>query len=243
MDQRLEVIEELAAAVKAAGVKFFLAFQRRFDAHFQRARRAVLEGAIGTPLKLHLVARDPAPPPVSYLKQSGGLFLDMASHDFDMARFLVGADIEEISATACACDPEIAAVGDVDQASCTLKFANGVIGVIDNSRTSASGYDQRAEVFGSKGSAFVENVVPNTLRSTHREGSSRDAPFSFFMDRYAEAYVAEMQAFVDVVLNDKPVPCGMEDGRLTVLYAAAARLSLKEKRTVAVAELTQAPRA
>lgn len=237
VDKSLAVIDELAAVVRDAGIKFFLGFQRRFDAHFQRARAAVQSGAVGTPVKLHLVSRDPAPPPVGYLKQSGGLFLDMASHDFDMARFLVGADIAEITAVAVARDPEIGAIGDVDHTLCTIKFDNGCVGVIDNSRSSALGYDQRAELFGTDGSSFVGNLVPNTCSATDKDGHHRDAPLNFFMERYADAYVQEMNAFVDVVLNDKPVPCGLEDGRLTVIYAAAAELSVKEKRTVKVSEI------
>lgn len=243
VDKRLDVIDDLAAVVRDAGVKFFLGFQRRFDENFRRAQRAMTDGSIGTPLKLHLVSRDPAPPPVGYLKQSGGLFLDMSSHDFDMARFLTNSNISEISAVATANNPEIGEIGDVDQTICTLRFENGVIGVIDNSRSSALGYDQRAELFGSEGAAFVGNVVPNTASLTGKSGYSSDPPLNFFMERYAEAYVEEMAAFVDVVLNDKPVPVGIADGRLTVIYAAAAELSVKEKRTVKVDEIKADPKA
>lgn len=237
VDKSLAVIDELASVVRQSGVKFFLGFQRRFDVNFQRAQKAVADGDVGTPVKLHLVSRDPAPPPVGYLKQSGGLFLDMASHDFDMARFLVGSDISEITAVAVACNAEIGAIGDVDSTLCTIKFDNGCIGVIDNSRSSALGYDQRGEVFGTKGSSFVGNVVPNTCDSTDKDGHHRDAPLNFFMERYADAYLREMTAFVEVVQNDKAVPVGLEDGRLTVIYAAAAELSVKEKRTVKVSEI------
>lgn len=236
VDKSLEVIDELDRVVRDAGVKFFLGFQRRFDTHFKRARDAMESGAIGTPFKLSLISRDPAPPPVAYLKQSGGIFLDQASHDFDMARFLTGSDITEITAVGVATDPEIAAIGDLDHTLCTVKFANGCIGTIDNSRSCPVGYDQRAEFFGSKGSISINNVVPNTCASTDKDGYHSDAPLNFFMERYTDAYFEEMTSFVDVVLNDKPIPCGIPDGRLTIIYAAAADLSIKEKRTVLVSE-------
>lgn len=243
VDKSLATIEELSAVVRDSGVKFFLGFQRRFDTHFQRCKRAREEGHVGTALKLHLVSRDPSPPPVGYLKQSGGLFLDMSSHDFDMARFLMGSDIIEITANAMAYNKDIADIGDVDHTFCTVKFESGAVGLIDNSRSSALGYDQRAELFGTDGSAFVDNVIPNTCSFTGRDGHYSDPPLNFFMQRYAEAYVEEMETFVDVVLNDKPVPVGIDDGRLTVIYAAAANLSVKEKRTVKVSEIVADPKA
>lgn len=237
VDKSLEVIDELSKVIDAAGVKFFLGFQRRFDVHFQRAKKAMDDGQIGKPLKLNLVARDPAPPPVAYLQQSGGIFLDMSSHDFDMARFLTGSNITEVSAVGMNDDPEIAAIGDYDHTLCTVRFENGCVGVIDNSRSSPLGYDQRAELLGSVGSVYVDNVVPNMCEYTDKSGYHSDAPVNFFMERYADAYLKEMRAFVDVVLHGKPVPCGIEDGRLTIVYAAAARLSLKEKRTVKISEV------
>lgn len=237
VDKSLSVIDELAAVVAKSSVKFFLGFQRRFDSHFQRARKAMDDGTVGRPLKLHLVSRDPAPPPVGYLKQSGGLFLDMSSHDFDMARFLTGSNVTEITAVGLADDPEIGAIGDFDHTLCTARFENGCMAVIDNSRSCQLGYDQRAELFGSNGSVTVENVVPNTCTSMDKAGYHSDPPLNFFMERYDDAYVKEMTAFVDVVVNDKPVPCGLEDGRLTVIYAAAANLSLAEKRTVKISEI------
>eukprot|EP00171_Calliarthron_tuberculosum_P019418 IDg19418t1 len=157
---------------------------RRYDRHFLAARKARESGAIGAPVKLHLVSRDPSPPPIGYLKQSGGIFSDQSSHDFDMARFLVGSDIVEISAIAVATDPEIAAIDDYDHTLCSIKFANGCFGTIDNSRSSALGYDQRAELFGSKGSVFVDNVTPTTATHCNTEGVKTDNPEAFFMQRY-----------------------------------------------------------
>lgn len=237
VDKSLATIDELISVLKETDVKFFLGFQRRFDVHFNRAREVRDSGYIGKPLKLHLLSRDPAPPPVGYLKQSGGLFLDMSSHDFDMARYLIGSDITEVSATGMADDPEIGAIGDYDHTMVMCRFENGAMAVIDNSRSCQLGYDQRAEFFGTKGSVMVENVIPNQCSYTNQEGYHSDKPLSFFMDRYADAYVEEMTQFVDVCINDKAVPVGIEDGRLTVLYAAAANLSIKEKRWVKVSEI------
>ncbi|PXF40939.1 putative oxidoreductase YrbE [Gracilariopsis chorda] len=236
VDKNLHIIADLNNTLAQHPVKFFLGFQRRFDSHFRRAKAAVQSGAIGKPIKLHLTSRDPAPPPVGYLKQSGGLFLDMSSHDFDMARFLTGSNVASISAVGMADNPEIAAIDDLDHTLVTATFENGCIVTIDNSRASSLGYDQRAEFFGTAGSVNVGNVHPNTCHFTDKDGYHSENPLNFFMERYAEAYVEEMKAFVDVVLNDTPVPCGIEDGRLTVLYAAMANLSIKEKRAVHIGE-------
>lgn len=237
IDQNLAVIDDLAAVVRDANVKFFVGFQRRFDGNFVRAKKARDAGFLGTPLKLHLVSRDPAPPPVDYLKKSGGIFLDQTAHDFDMARFLVGSDITEIMATGIASDPEIAAIGDHDHTICHLKFANGVIGTIDNSRSSPMGYDQRAEFFGTNGSISVQNSYPNAATYCDRTGTHKDNPMPFFMERYAEAYLQEMMAFVDCVVEDTPVPCSIVDGRLPVVYAAAAKKSIEEGRPVKIEEV------
>lgn len=237
VDKSLAVIDELAKTVEASGVKFFLGFQRRYDANFKAAREARVSGSLGVPLKVHLVSRDPSPPPIGYLKQSGGIFSDMSSHDFDMARFLVGSDIVEISAVAVAADPEIGAIGDYDHTLCTIKFANGCFGTIDNSRNSALGYDQRAELFGSKGSVFVGNLTPTTAAYAGVDGIKTDNPEPFFMQRYADAYLEEVKDFVACVLEDKPVPCGIPDGRLPIIYAAAANKSVQEGRPIKVADV------
>ncbi|KAI0563818.1 Myo-inositol dehydrogenase [Gracilaria domingensis] len=237
VDKNLQIIADLEQVLaKHPECKFFLGFQRRFDKNFKHAKSVADSGAIGKPIKLHLTSRDPAPPPVGYLKQSGGLFLDMSSHDFDMARFLTGSNVVSISAVGIADNPEIGAIGDLDHTLVTATFENGCIATIDNSRASALGYDQRAEFFGTKGSVNVGNVHPHTCDSTDKDGYHSDSPLNFFMERYADAYVEEMKAFVDVVVNDTPVPCGIEDGKLTVLYAAMANLSIKEKRSVLISE-------
>lgn len=228
VDKSLSAVDALAKEVAVSGVKFFLGFQRRYDANFRAARAAREKGEIGEVVKVHLVSRDPAPPPIGYLKQSGGIFSDQASHDFDMARFLVGSDITEVAATAVALNKEIGAIGDFDHVLTNLKFANGAFGTIDNSRLSKLGYDQRAELFGTGGSAFVGNVTPTTAIKADETGIKTDNPEPFFMQRYANAYLEEMKDFISICLEDKPVPCTIADGRKPMLYALAAAKSVKE---------------
>ena len=156
-----EVDRALAAAAKA-GVQLQLGFNRRFDANYARVRHAITSGEIGEPHILHIISRDPAPPPLAYIKVSGGIFVDMAIHDFDMARFLIGSEVEEVYVQAdVRVDPAIGQAGDVDTAVTMLRFKNGVIGTIDNSRKAAYGYDQRVEVFGSGGAINTNNNYPN----------------------------------------------------------------------------------
>ena len=151
----------MLAAVAKAGVKLQVGFNRRFDANFARVRQAIVAGEIGTPALLHIISRDPGPPPVSYVKVSGGMFLDMTIHDFDMARFLIGAEVVEVyTQAAVTVDPAIGEAGDVDTAVIMLKFANGVIGTIDNCRRASYGYDQRVEVLGSKGAIATCQQLP-----------------------------------------------------------------------------------
>lgn len=236
----LEEIDRALAAVEQAGVKFQVGFNRRFDPSFRRVREAVRQGEIGEPHLLHLISRDPAPPPLDYIRSSGGLFFDMTIHDFDMARFLIGSEVEEIYAAAgVRVDPAIGRAGDLDTAVVTLQFENGVIGTIDNSRKAAYGYDQRAEVFGSAGRVQSDNHFPNTAVVSTAEHVRRDLPLHFFMERYIESYQAEMQAFVDAVLEDRPVPVGGDDGRISVVMSRAARRSYDKNRPVRLAEVEE----
>jgi myo-inositol 2-dehydrogenase/D-chiro-inositol 1-dehydrogenase len=215
-----------------------IGFNRRFDPNHVRVRQAVENGEIGTPHLLHIISRDPAPPPIEYIRVSGGIFLDMTIHDFDMARFVIGAEVEEIyTAAGVMVDPAIGEAGDVDTAMITLKFENGVIGVIDNSRQAVYGYDQRLEVFGSKGAASTGNWYANAVTVSDAQNVRRDLPLNFFMDRYTESYVAEMRAFVDAVQNDKPVPVGGIEGRIPVVMGLAARKSYAENRPVRLDEI------
>jgi len=237
VDKTLAMVDQIAKEVAASGVKFFLGFQRRYDPNFRAVKAAREEGKLGDIIKVHLVSRDPAPPPIGYLKQSGGIFSDQASHDFDMARFLVGSDITEISAMGMAYDKEIGEIGDLDHTLITLKFANGAFGTIDNSRSSKMGYDQRAELFGTAGSMFVGNVKPTTITAANESGVTTNNPEPFFMERYAVAYLEEMKEFVTCCLEDKEVPCGIADGRKPMLYSLAAWKSIKENRPVKIEEV------
>jgi myo-inositol 2-dehydrogenase/D-chiro-inositol 1-dehydrogenase len=225
-------------AVTKAGVKLQVGFNRRFDPNFRRVRQAIETGEIGAPALLHIISRDPAPPPISYVKVSGGMFLDMTIHDFDMARFLIGAEIEEVYTQAgVTVDPAIGEAGDVDTAVIILKYANGVIGTIDNCRRAAYGYDQRVEVLGSKGSIATNNNYPNAAVVSDGASVRRDLPLNFFMQRYTESFSVEVGAFVDAVLNDKPVPVTGADARVPVVMGLAAAKSYHEGRPVKLSEI------
>jgi myo-inositol 2-dehydrogenase/D-chiro-inositol 1-dehydrogenase len=238
IDHSLAKIDRALAAVAKAGVKLQVGFNRRFDANFARVRRAVGSGEIGAPHLLHIISRDPAPPPVSYVKVSGGIFLDMTIHDFDMARFLIGDEVEEVyTAGGVMVDPEIGKAGDLDTALIVLRFKNGVIGTIDNSRKAVYGYDQRAEVLGSAGSIATANCYPNEAVISTGTEIRRDLPLNFFMDRYTESFVNELRAFVAAVLEDRPTPVTGLDGRIPVVMGLAARKSYDEHRPVRLAEI------
>lgn len=178
---------------------------RRFDPNFRRIWELVREGKIGKVHLLRITSRDPEPPPISYIKVSGGLFLDMAIHDFDMARYLIGSEVDEIFTLAgVMVDPEIGKAGDVDTAIINLRFENGVLGTIDNSRQAAYGYDQRVEVFGSKGMLATGNNTPTRVQLSDSESVRQDLPLHFFMERYLNSYLAELKAFAECVLQDNP---------------------------------------
>ena len=177
-------------------------------------------------------------PPIDYVKVSGGIFYDMMIHDFDMARFLAGSEVTEVNAIGSVLvDPGIGEAGDVDTALVTLKFENGAIGVIDNSRKAVYGYDQRVEVFGSEGCAEDQNDTPNTAVLSTADGAIHGTAYKVMWDRYTGAFVAEMQAFADAVVNDKETPVTGEDGLYPVLMAAAATKSLHEGRPVKISEI------
>lgn len=235
----LEKIDTALAAVKKAGVQLQIGFNRRFDSNFARVRKAVLTGEIGTPRLLHIISRDPAPPPLAYIRSSGGIFLDMTIHDFDMARFLMGDEVEEIYTTAgVLVDPEIGRAGDLDTALIVLRFRNGAIGTIDNSRQAAYGYDQRAEILGSNGKIATENRYPNEAMVSTGKSIYTDLPLNFFMDRYTESFALELKAFTDAILEGRPTPVTGIDGRIPVVMALAARKSYDEHRPVLLSEVS-----
>ncbi len=238
VDLTLKAIEEALAAVARAGVKLMVGFTRRFDPSFAKARQMIAEGKIGEPHLLRITSRDPQPPPPSYVRGSGGLFLDMAIHDFDMARFLLGREVTEVSAHgAVLVDPAIGEAGDVDTAVTVLRFEGGALGTIDNSRRAVYGYDQRVEVFGANGMVQADNLKHDTHAYFNSDGGHGALPLDFFMDRYAEAYYRELKAFVDALVHDTRPPVDGRDGLLSVALGLAAGLSLREHRTVPVSEV------
>ncbi|SFL65560.1 myo-inositol 2-dehydrogenase / D-chiro-inositol 1-dehydrogenase [Paenibacillus sp. 1_12] len=230
--------EEALEAVRKAGVKLQIGFNRRFDHNFKRVREHVQAGLIGEPHIVKITSRDPNPPHPDYIKVSGGIFMDMMIHDFDMARFLSGSEVEEVHAIGnVLVDPVFAEYGDVDTAIVTLKFASGALGVIDNSRQAVYGYDQRVEVFGSKGSTAASNDHPTTVEISTVDGITRDKPLHFFLERYNAAYVEETQMFIDCIVNDKPLPVEGNDGLQAERIALAAKLSSQLGRPVKVSEV------
>jgi myo-inositol 2-dehydrogenase/D-chiro-inositol 1-dehydrogenase len=237
IDSDLARIDATLKIVEQAGVKLMVGFNRRFDANHQRIKRLIGEGRIGTPHLLHIISRDPAPPPIEYIRTSGGLFFDMTIHDFDMARFLLG-EVEEIYASAgVRVDPAIGEAGDVDTALMMLRFVDGSMGTIDNSRQAVYGYDQRVEVFGSKGVVRSDNVYHDEVQLSTARRVERGPAKHFFLDRYMASYEAEMRAFVESLLHDQPAPVTGADGRAPVVLALAAKKSLAEHRPVLLSEI------
>lgn len=231
-------VEAVIDAVAKAGVKLQVGFNRRFDHNFANIRSMVNDGKIGDVHIVKITSRDPAPPSAQYAAVSGGMFIDMTIHDFDMACFMAGSPVTEVYANAtCLVDPAIGEAGDVDTAVISLKFANGAIGVIDNSRRAAYGYDQRVEVFGSNGAAMASNDTPTNVVYMGEDGVVADKPLYFFLERYMQSFRDEMLQFVDSVLEDKPVPATGVDGLNAILIALAAKKSVAEGRPVLISEI------
>ena len=229
----LEKILETLKVVKDAKVKFQIGFNRRFDHNFKRIHEEVQSGVIGEPHVIKITSRDPAPPPVGYLKSSGGIFMDQMIHDFDMIRYLSGREVVSVYARgAVRIDPVIGELGDVDTAVVTLEFDDGTLGIIDNSRQAVYGYDQRAEVFGSKGCLVADNDSATRVSLFTKESVQTDTPPYFFLQRYFDAYVEEMKYFVQAVLEDTEPLCSFYDAILPVVIAKAAKQSLQENRPV-----------
>lgn len=239
IDHDVAKIEEVIHGLEGTGLKYQVGFNRRFDHNFIALQNAVLQGKVGTPEIIRITSRDPAPPPIEYVKVSGGLFLDMAIHDFDMARFLAGCEVEEVYVQAAVMvDAAIGEAGDVDTAITTLKMQNGALVVIDNCRRCAYGYDQRAEVFGSLGAVSCANDTASSAQLATAGGVTGEKPLHFFLERYMRAYTAEIEAFVEAVQNDTPVPVNQHDGLMAVLVGLAAKKSAQEHRPVKLAEIS-----
>jgi myo-inositol 2-dehydrogenase/D-chiro-inositol 1-dehydrogenase len=226
------------SAVQSAGVAFQVGFNRRFDPAHESVRDAVVSGAIGEPHLVRISSRDPAPPPLEYIRTSGGLFLDMMIHDFDMARYLTGSEVVEVFARGAArVEPSIAQAGDIDTALVTLVHEDGCLTAIDNSRRATYGYDQRVEVFGSGGMVASENPLAHTGVVLTAEGQRRPALHHFFLERYLPSYVREWKAFVEVLHEGAPPPLSTQDARAPLVIGLAAGRSVRERRPVQVAEV------
>lgn len=233
IDKSLDKARETVAAISALNVPLMIGFNQRFDINFAKVREAISDGKIGDLRNLHIISRDPQPPPISYIKQSGGLFKDMTIHDFDMARFIMGCEVVEVYASGnCLVDPAIGEAGDIDSATVLLKFENGAMATIENSRETKYGYDQRLEVFGSKGVIKVDNPLKSNVSFATETGSTFDRHLNFFMDRYESSYLEEIRVFVDALINNRPMPVTGEDGLKAMEIAEAANQSLKENRPV-----------
>jgi len=233
IDLTLEKVEQTLSAVETAGIPLMLAFNQRMDPYFAAVRRAVMAGEIGTLRSIHIISRDPAPPPISYIQSSGGLFLDMTIHDFDMARYISGGNAVEVYARGeNLVDPAIGKAGDIDSAYIIIRFDNGVTAMIENSRQCAYGYDQRLEAFGSAGMVRAENPLKTSMTLSNGSGIHGDRQLDFFIDRYAESYRLEMRAFVDALKNGVPMPITGEDGLAAMQISLAAQRSYKEGRPV-----------
>lgn len=238
VDMTVEAIQAILDIVDQADVKLQVGFNRRFDVHFARVRSLVKAGDIGDTHILKITSRDPGPPPISYIERSGGLFLDMTIHDFDMARFIVGSEVREVFALGrVRVDPAIGTAGDVDTAIVNLAFENGTIATIDNSRKATYGYDQRLEVFGSKGMANIANQRADSHVLYNAAGVHQPVLLDFFLERYEAAYQAEVAAFVGAILKNQPVPVDGHDALMATKIGMAAWRSVRENRPVALSEI------
>lgn len=232
----LDETRSALAEIQSRNTPFQIGFQRRFDPGYAEARKRIEAGEIGVVEQFHSVGRDPSPPPLDYLKVSGGLFLDQAVHELDLARFLVG-EIEEINAWgAVLVEPTIARLNDVDTATTLLRFTQGALGVIENSRRAVYGYDIRTEIFGSKGKLVVEALAKTPIRRFGREGVSFDH-YAFFTDRFLEAARLELLAFFQALREGRAPAPGSEDALAALRLALAATRSLHEGRAVRVEEV------
>lgn len=231
----IEQIKIALQEVKMAGVKLQIGFNRRFDPNFAKIKEMVKNQEIGAPHLLRITSRDPEIPPPSYIPVSSGMFLDMTIHDFDMARFLLDSEIEEIYASGnVLIDPIFKTINDLDTAIVNLKFANGALGVIDNSRQAVYGYDQRVEVFGNRGAVQAENNRPTNTVLSNQHGIVSEKPLYFFLERYKESYIAEIQAFYESIAHNKPIPVTGKDGLMSVVIGTAANTSYRENRPIKI---------
>ena len=233
IDLSLRRVDACLRVVEKAKVPMFVGFNRRFDPSFSALRQRLVQGEIGNVEQVIISSRDPGLPPIAYLKVSGGQFRDMTIHDFDMARWLLGEEPVEVYAMgSCLVDAAVGKIGDTDSAMVMMRTASGKLCHINNSRRATYGYDQRIEVHGSKGRLLAGNQKATTVELANADAVSEDKPLYFFLERYAEAYRAELSAFVSAVSNHQPLPVTANDGRQAIVLAEAAVKSLRTGRPV-----------
>ncbi len=235
----LSDVDRGLAAVDSAGVKLQIGFNRRYDPSHRAVADAVARGAVGDVHVCKVTSRDPGPPPIAYIKVSGGMFNDMTIHDFDMARYVTGSEVVEVYARGTAHIAEIGEAGDIDTAVVMLTHENGAMTTIDNSRQALYGYDQRVEVFGSDGMAASDNVHQHHTTLATSDGFARTPLEDFFLERYAQSYLDQWAAFVTMVRTDGPSPASGADGRAPLVIGQAALRSLQENRPVTIKEIDQ----
>ena len=233
----LAEVDRALAAVEAAGVPLHIGFNRRFDPSHKAVRDAVVDGTVGDLRQVRITSRDPAPPPISYIGTSGGIFLDMTVHDFDMARYVTNSEVVDVYARgSVTVDPAIGTAGDLDTVSVMLTHANDCITMIDNCRQATYGYDQRVEVFGSGGVAMSENHLDHSTIIRGDGGGATAKVQHFFLDRYIPSYLMQWGAFFDSVRHDRLPPVNGTDGRAALVIGAAAWRSIREQRPVSISE-------
>ncbi len=238
IDLSLARVKSCLEVVRAHKGTLMVGFNRRFDPHFQAVRAEIDKGTIGAVEMVVITSRDPGAPPVEYIARSGGIFRDMTIHDFDMARFLLGEEVAEVSAMAAVLvDQAIGKAGDFDSVQVMLKTASGKQAVISNSRRATYGYDQRIEVHGSKGAVSAENQRPVSIEVATGAGYTRPPLHDFFMTRYTEAYAAEIASFIAALSSGKPAAPSGEDGLIALALAEAALKSVATGRTVKMTEI------
>lgn len=238
IDHDIDKIKLVIEALKGKDLKYQVGFNRRLDHNFEAVKNAVVAGKIGEPHIIKVTSRDPEPPSAEYAAVSGGMFLDMTIHDFDMVRYLAGCDATEVYVqSAVLVDPAIGEAGDVDTAVITIQMVNGAIAVIDNSRKAVYGYDQRAEVFGSKGMVATANDSLSSAAISTVDGVTSEKPLYFFLERYMESFAKEVNCFVEAIENNTDTPLGVMDGLKPVLMGLAAKKSVEEHRPVKISEI------
>jgi myo-inositol 2-dehydrogenase/D-chiro-inositol 1-dehydrogenase len=238
IDLSIENVKEIKSLLDANPVKFMVGFNRRYDPNVLKIKKELNEGRLGAPQSVKIISRDPGPPPMEYIKTSGGLFLDMAIHDFDLARYLMNSEITEVYSTASVFgDLPLETVEDVDTAVTILKFKNKGFATIENSRNSTYGYDQRIEVFGEKGLLSAQNKSDDSVYFANNSGFHKPKPVGFFIERYKESYINILDSFVQCLEQNKDLELTFQDGLQSLAISLAAKKSSKQNRTVLLSEI------